>query len=720
MTNNNYVVYHLHDDRSICDSTTKFNDYIELAIQNNQNAICLTNHGNIYNWVSTKKACDKAGIKYLHGVEVYLTEKLEPKIRDNYHTILIAKNYQGVLEINKLVSISSTESHFYFKPRITFDEFFNISDNVIKISACLAGPLNRYKENSSILDRLYRTYDYYEIQYHNIDEQIEYNKQLYKMSVEYGKPLIVGTDTHSSNVYKAECRKLVQLSKGIDYGDEGNFDLTYKSYDELVKMFEIQNSLPMDIVLDAIENTNIMADMVEEFELDTSFKYPKLYDDEKQVIIRRINSMFNNKLNSSVIPKEKEQIYRDRMNEEFKVFDKLDTLGYMLFMSELICWCHDNNIATGTSRGSAGGSLIAYILDIVDIDPITWGTVFSRFMNEFRVELPDIDIDFAPNDRERVYNYIFDRFGYDYVSYILALGTVSSKGTIDLIGRTLKNNEGELIYSLEKMKQIKSEFELNEDITRNKYKDIFYYYDGIIDTFISQSMHPAGIVVSPIKLDDTIGTFYNGEGLKICQLNMDDIHDMNYVKYDILGLVNVGIIKDTCKYIGIPYPKSYNFDWNDQDVFSDMITSGVGCFQFESNFAYDSLRRFVPHSIDDMSMVNAAIRPSGASFRDKLFAHEKNKNPSEIIDKLFENTYGFVLYQEQVIDFLQKICGLSGGRADNVRRAIGHKDMEMLSKELPDIFEGYCSKSDKPRNIAEEEVKVFIKILEDSSSYMFG
>lgn len=385
---NNYVVYHLHDDRSINDSCTKFDDYLKLAIKYNQKAIALTNHGNIFNWVSTKEACDAVGIKYIHGCEVYLTESLDgDKIRDNYHTILLAKNYNGVMEINRLVSLSNQRDHFYYKPRLSFDEFLAISDNVICISACLASPLNHYR--GPYLDSLLRKYDFYEIQYHNCSEQKSYNLQLLKWSIEYNKPLIAGTDTHSLDRYKAECRLIQKAAKKQKYDNEDEFDLTYKSYDELVEAFKAQNALPIDVILEAINNTNIMASMVEEFELDKSFKYPKLSDNEDKQTKELINRMFVEKLRSGVIDASKKKQYIDAIREEMQVFEQIDMVGFMLFMSELIRWCHENNIPTGPGRGSVCGSVIAYIIDITDVDPIKWGTIFSRFANKYRKELGD-------------------------------------------------------------------------------------------------------------------------------------------------------------------------------------------------------------------------------------------------------------------------------------------------------------------------------------------
>lgn len=815
------------------DSATKFQDYIDRAVQLGQTAIAFTEHGNIYQWVAKKMACDKAGIKYLHGVECYLTEQLyeypdanelwreaqsgrneqdakkvlaemmesgKKKVRDNYHTILIAKNYDGILEINNLVSLSNRDDHFYYKPRITFEEFLGISDNVIKISACLASPLNKMSVRHPMYEKLLKHYDYLEVQAHNFGEQISYNCHLAEMSKKYGIPLIAGTDTHSIDAYKAECRSIMQLAKHIEFADEDSFDLTYKTYDELVEMFRIQGALPEQVFLEAIENTNRMADSVEPFELDISFKYPKLYGnaaEDKAVFEDTIRKNFQSKIDEGAISPEQIQNFKDAIKEECRVFDKIDMSGFMLFMSELVTWCKSNGIPIGFNRGSCGGSRVAYVTNTTDLNPETWHTVFSRFCNEDRKEIGDIDIDVSPSDRDKVYEYIINRFGQEKTAFILAIGTIKSKGCIDEICRALgvkwnkehqrdergfrkalellKDNSvtlrfgnhpdgcelyhfdenGTLIVSkqfeniprIELVKQftkeysklkeenekifqknpwvgkvnteIKDLFELDEEKARSQYPEVFYYYDGLLDVAISQSMHPAGIVASPITLRDHYGTFLS-EGKEILQIDMECVHEAGLVKYDILGLKNIEIIKDTYALIGKPYPKSHEINWNDDAVWNDMLRSPIGIFQFESAFAFDSLRKFKTHSIYDMSLVTACIRPSGASYRDELLQRKPHHNPSPIIDDLLKDNLGYLIYQEDTIKFLQQICGLSGSEADNVRRAIGRKQKDRLEAALPDILEGYCSKSSQPRNIAEEEAKEFLQIIEDSASYQFG
>lgn len=298
-------------------------------------------------------------------------------------------------------------------------------------------------------------------------------------------------------------------------------------------------------------------------------------------------------------------------------------------------------------------------------------------------------------------------------------------------------------WSLDKIGQIKKEFssdvqalmdrydmteddlyekhmdEIVETPTTKKYPELFYYVKGLFGVKVSQSVHPAGMVISPITLADHYGVFEK-DGENCLMLDMDEAHEVGLAKYDFLVLKTVQVIRDACRYMGRSYPKTYEINWNEEEVWADMIKSPVGLFQFEGAFAFDSLKKFVPHSIFDMSLVTACIRPSGASYRNELLSRKPHSNPSVMIDELLKNNLGHLVYQEDVIQFLQQICGLSGSQADSVRRGIAKKRMDLLDEWMPVILDGYCNKSEKPREAAELEAKEFLKIIEDASSYMFG
>ena len=731
---NNYVAYHVHSDLSLLDSVTDYKDYVDYAVELGQRAIAFSEHGKPLNWVSKKIYCDKKGIKYIHSVEIYVTEQLEPKVRDNMHCILLAKNYEGILELNKAVSKSCDERHFYYKNRLSIDEICALSSNIIITSACLASPLNKLSIDNPRYKDFVKRMDYLEIQPHDCDDQREFNIHLAQLADEYGKPLIAGTDAHSLNAYKAECRKIILTRKHLSYGDEDNFDLTYKSYDELVAAFRKQDAIPEALWMQAIENTNVMADSIEEFSLDTTFKYPILYgsaEEDARKYREVIREKFEDKLKSGIIPEEQKEGFEKALKEELDVFEKIQMSGFMLSMSELISWCHDNGIPTGFARGSVAGSRAAYVSDIIDVNPEKWKTVFSRFANEDRVETGDIDTDVIESDRPKIFEYVIKKFGESKTARVASYGTNKDLGTIDDIGGALRirwnlahglkedDRDKSNPYCLEKVDKIKKEYSAEPGTTRSKHPDLFYYFDGIVGTKVSQSVHPAGMVISPITLDDNYGVFEK-DGMSCLMLDMEDAHAVGLVKYDFLVLNNIQIIKDTCDYAGIPYPKSHEINWDDQRVWKDMLKNPVGIFQMESGYSHTLLKKYKPKSIEEMSLVTACIRPSGASYRDDLIARKSHKNPSKMIDDLLKDNDGYLVYQCDIIKFLQQICGLSGSEADTIRRAIGKKNKEVIDKALPKILNGYCAKSDKPRNVAEQEAKEFLQVLEDASSYSFS
>lgn len=330
IANKQWIPYHMHTEDSLLDSCTKAQEYIDLAVRDGLKAIAFSEHGKLLEWTEKWDACNKAGLRYMHAVEIYLTEQLEPKVRDNYHTVLIAKNMDGLRELNRLVNISSQPDHTYYNNRLSFDEFLNISDNIITTSACLASPLNKLPETHPRYNALVKKYDFLEIQPHNCKAQFDFNQRLWRLAKKFEKPLIVGTDTHSSTSYKAECRAVLTEAKRKPYDDEDALDLTYKTYDEILEMFQTQNALPKDVYTQALDNTNLLYDMTEDIKLDLSIKYPILYgsreaDSEKFVEV--IEQKFQAKLDTGIIPESQREAFRAAIDEEMRVFHKLNMNG---------------------------------------------------------------------------------------------------------------------------------------------------------------------------------------------------------------------------------------------------------------------------------------------------------------------------------------------------------------------------------------------------------
>lgn len=730
MPENNYVLTHCHTSYSLLDSCTSYQEMIDTAVQHGMKAIAITEHGLPRGWVNKALYCKQKGVKFLHGVEIYLTEQLEPKVRDNFHTVLIAKNAAGIRELNELVSKSTDEAHFYYNNRISLDEFLGISDNIIKTSACLASPLNKLPHDHPRYMELAQHYDFLEIQPHDDPEQKAFNAWLVDLAQKIGKPLIVGTDTHSSSAYKAECRQVLLEAKGKNYPDD-KFNLTFMSYEELIAAMEKQGIVSKEVYMEAIENTNRVADMCDEIEIDTSIKSPVSYgspEADEKMFEELVKSKLDEKIKHGVIPETEIDGFKKAIEEEMRVFRKLGMIGFLLSMSELISWCKAQGYAIGPARGSVGGSRVAYVTDIIDLDPERWHTNFARFANEHRQDEPDIDIDCIESDRPFIFKHIVEQFGSAYTARVGSYGTIQEKGAIDEIGRCLakrwaKTHENDSQaanpWSLKVIDKIKSEYEADPEKTKQKYKELFYYFQGIAGTIISQSVHPAGIIISPITLADNYGVF-NKDGELCIMLDMSECHEVKLIKYDMLVLKTVAVIRDCCRYAGIPYPKTSEIDFDDPAIWDDLAKDTTMIFQFDGSYASESLRKFRPRSIFDMSMVTACIRPSGASYRNDLLAHKIHKNPSDVIDKVLADSNGYLIYQESIIDFLVQACGLDGSTADTVRRGIAKKKIEVLEEKLPDILSGYCSKSDKPRDVAERECQEYLQVITDASSYMFG
>lgn len=394
---NNYTILHLHTDLSTAttniDSVTKSEDYIKKASSLGMKAIAFTEHGNVLNWVKKKELCEKYGLKYIHGIEAYITITLNEKIRDNYHCCLYAKNYQGVKELNKLItkSFNRQDNHFYYTPRITLDELENTSDNILVTSACCGGVFG--KGNKEVQDRYLNFFIknkkrcYLEIQHHLDNMQIELNKKLYKLAKENGLDLVVGTDTHALNKTHAKGRQILQKAKNIKFDDESNWDITFKTYDELIDMYQKQNAIPMEEVIVALENTNRIASEVESFEIDREYKYPKLWNNPEELLMDKIKNGISeiqlDKLDNF------QTEYIPRIQEELETYRHNNAIDFLLLDTDIKEYARSKKIYPGYSRGSVSGSLIAYLLKMTEMDSVKHDLNFQRFMNTERISLAD-------------------------------------------------------------------------------------------------------------------------------------------------------------------------------------------------------------------------------------------------------------------------------------------------------------------------------------------
>lgn len=740
---NQYTVYHLHSDLSNgvtnIDSVTKFREYIEMAKKYGMKSLAFSEHGSTFEWWHKKQATEEAGMKFIYATECYLTSTLDEKIRDNYHCVLVAKNYDGFLELNELISQSfnRSDNHFYYVPRIGFDELFNTSDNIIVTTACIGGVLYKGNEpdKESFLNFIIRNKhrSFLEIQHHTDPQQIEYNKYLFNLSVKFDIELIAGTDTHALNKEHVDGRKILQKSKNINFPEEDNWDLTFKSYDELCEAYREQNSIPETSWMKAINNTNIMADMTETFIIDKNIKYPHISDNPEKD--------FRDKIDASIEthPYLLKNYSRNEINrivdEEFEIYKATKTIDFMLLQTYLREWEKSNNILCGYGRGSVSGSMIAYILSVTEMDSKRFDLNMFRFLNPSRVTNADIDTDYGSKDRDKVKEFLLkDKMDLPQIqsAEIITFNTIALKGAIRDVGRAL---EMPLTVVDDIAKQLNSEEETQP--FRKKYPELFKYVDIVNGTIVSVGSHPSGVLISDLDINKTIGLCTtSSSNYFISMLNMKELEDLNYVKLDILGLDNVAVINETCKMVGINRLTPDNVDLNDMNVWKSIRDDTTCIFQWESNSAQAYLKKMmsdttldiVKKDIPNFSMIkwfsfgNGLIRPACASFRNDVAEGKSYDNGIAELNEFLKPTRSYVVMQEDIMRFLVEFCGYLQSESDTVRRGIAKK--EGTEKLLPEIKNRFIKFASKKYNISEQKceevIKPFLQTIVDASAYAFS
>lgn len=735
--NENYTILHLHSMLSNAvtniDSVSSPIQLIDKAHELGMTSMALSEHGNVMMWCKKKLHMEEMGMKYIHAQEFYLTQTLSEKIRDNYHCLLIAKNYDGVLELNKLSSkaFNRDDNSFYYVPRITIEDVKNTSDNIIVSTACLGGVLNKAPDDVR--------WDFYywlcehkdrcflEIQPHLDPAQKSYNNTLWALSKQSGLRLLMCTDTHALNSTHVDGRHILQKAKNIHFDGEDEFHLEMMSYDELVQLCRMQDALPMDVYLDAIEMTNTIADMIEPFDLDYSYKYPHLWGDDSEAVLRA-------KITDGIVWRGVDKLpnyqeYLDRIEYEMKAYVHNGAIDFMLLMEDIIAWCKTQDILVGYGRGSCNGSVIAYLLGITEMDSIKHGLNFERFMNTERVSLSDIDTDFPPSRINEVKQYIFNKHGL-YCSDIVTFNTIALKGAIRDVGRALE-------IPLDEVGQICNTVEQDEDKCRAKYPELFKYVDIVNGCVVSVGNHPCGLVVSPHSIDDRMGLFTTStDDVPISQINMKEVDLQNYVKLDLLKLDTIELINETCKLAGIERLTPDNVDINDKAVWDSIRDDTTAIFQWEGTTGDRYIKQLLSESniqkfkalnpnIDYMTLLsigNGAIRPAGASYRDDLANGVIRKSGNTAIDEFMKPTFGYLVFQCQIIQFLHEYCGYTMGEADVVRRHFAKKTG--TDKDIPQIKSGFAKTMAERYSMSQDEsdkvIADFIHVIIDASNYLFS
>ncbi len=719
MSNQHFTHLHLHSEFSLLDGAIQIDKLIEFGKQHNFKALAITDHGNIFGAVKFFQKCKKAGIKPILGMEAYFTEDATIKNADRkyYHLILLVQNEIGYKNLCKLISYSY-QSGFYFKPRIDYTQLEKHSEGLIVTSACLGGHIPSLLMNNQqeqAIDRLNWFLNvfgperfYLEIQPEDQQDQITLNSKLYELSSQYQVKLVATGDCHYIHADDREAHEVmlsIQTQHKITDPDRFTFGqarVHIRTANEMLSLFAQHP--------EAIWNSGVIADAC-------NFEFPsgKLHFPEFKIPENHSTDSYFNQLcqqglstliNKGIIDSDKQQDYWDRLTFECDLIIKMGFVGYFLVVSDFIQWAKRNNIPVGPGRGSAAGSLVAWTLQITNIDPLKYNLLFERFLNPERISMPDIDIDFCIEGRESVINYVREKYGHDKVGQIITFGTMMAKGVIKDVARVLgmpfEDSNGISALIPEQLKitlkeAIDQEPKLKELIDHNthvaKVFDIAFKLEGVTR---HASKHAAGIVISPDPIDEVLPIYVQPKTNEIVtQYAMTELEALGFLKIDLLGLKNLTLIERAIQLIKKNRAIEINLDTlplDDSKTFSLVCqgkTSGV--FQLESSGLKEVLQKLQPEKFEDIIAVNALYRPGplGSGMVDDFI---ERKHGRQKINYLFpelkpilEETYGVIVYQEQVLKIAAAIGGYTLGEADILRKAMGKKKADVMAEQR-DLF----------------------------------
>ncbi len=736
MKNDNFVHLHVHSEYSLLDGASRINKLVEKACSYGMPALALTDHGVMYGIIEFYNQARKAGIKPIIGCEVYMAphsrwdkqlgrEKNEEAF---YHLVLLAENNQGYQNLMRLVSLGFLEG-FYYKPRVDKELLKRFKEGIIALSGCIGGEIPKYiisnniegakKALSEYLDIFGKSNFFLELQDSGLPEQKKVNKVLSELSSEFDVPLVATNDVHYLNKEDSKAHDVllcIQTGSTINEADRMRFpndEYYFKSYDQMKEIFK---GFP-----GAVENTMAVADRCNVnlkfgMNLIPSFKVPENYTTDgylKELCDKGMKERY---------PQVTDEI-KNRIKKELKVIEKMGFSEYFLIVWDFVKFAKNSNIRVGPGRGSAAGSIVSYLLGITDIEPLKYGLLFERFLNEERKSMPDIDIDFCYEKRDEVIRYVTDKYGEKRVAQLITFGTMAARQAIRDAGRVMEMPYAD-VDRIAKM--IPMELNVTIGNSLEIVPDLKEVYENdkkikeVIDTAISlegitrqDSIHAAGVVISSEDLYNYTPIQKENEGEIVTQYKMEDIQKIGLLKMDFLGLKTLSLIDKTLflikktKHIDIDIN---NINLDDKKTF-DILGDGecLGVFQLESSGMRELVINLKPTKFEDLVALLALYRPGPLqSGMVSDFVENKNKrkninylHPS--LEKILKSTYGIILYQEQVMGIASELAGFSMSEADILRGAISKKKRSLLSRQKSKFLEGA-----KKRGIDEKiAVKVF-------------
>lgn len=715
---------HVHTHYSLLDGLSKIDELLDYAKKLNMDSIAITDHGVLYGAVEFYKKAKARGIKPIIGCEVYCAidgmNECRPNIDNKrYHLVLLAKNEQGYKNLVQLV----TQSHlkgFYYKPRVDEELLEKYSEGLIALSACIGGKIpklilsNQIEEAEKIAIKYEKIYGkgnfYLEIQHHpNLEGQDKVNEQLIAFSKKLDIPLVATNDCHYLRKDDNEAQDILMLVNTESRIDDVN-RRTMKEEDYSVRTQEQMIQDFADIP-EAIENTQKIVEKCNfEFKLgETKLPYFETPDNKtpndylkelcEQGLIKRFD--IQNLENEN-----EKKVILDRLEYELSIIKQTGFAGYFLIVQDFVNWAKSKRIAVGPGRGSAAGSLVSYLLNITDIDPIKYNLLFERFLNPARISMPDIDLDFTDWRRDEVINYIKEKYGRDKVAQIITFGTMASKAVIRDVGRALQEDYSfcdklakmiPLGFSLDKALEKTDEFKqiYQSDERATKIIDFAKKLEGCVR---HASTHACGLVISKDPLIDIVPLQYPSQKDQriITQYEMHSIDDLGLLKMDLLGLKNLTIIEDTLARIYKIHNKNIIIEdiiLDDAKVY-EILQKGetTSVFQLESDGMKRYLKKLKPNEFEDIIAMVSLYRPGPMAFIPDYI--KGKENPAKIkylhpkLKPILENTYGIMVYQEQLMKIAQEISGFSLGEADILRKAVGKKIKKLLEEQKEKFIQG--------------------------------
>lgn len=715
MSEKYFTHLHTHTEFSLLDGATSLDRLIGFAKEQKIPSIAITDHGNVFGAVKFFQKSKAAGIKPILGIETYFTEDASVKSAENkyYHLILLVKNKTGYENLCKLISFAY-QSGFYFKPRIDYQILEKYSEGLIATTACLGGHIpkllmqDKYQEAEKYTDWFLRVFGpenfYLEVQPEDQEEQVILNRKLFELAARKNIQLVATCDSHYSSLDDHESHEVmltIQTRKKFDDPTRFTFGKCRAYLRTQEEMLEIFKDHP-----EAVWNSGKIADMCNfDFETDKLF-FPNFEIPEQHTQASFFTELcqigLENLIKNDRIPAQLRAVYQERLDLEVNLIIKMGFIGYFLVVSDFIQWSRRNQIPVGPGRGSAAGSLVAWALEITNIDPIKYNLLFERFLNPERITMPDIDIDFCIEGRERVIQYVRDKYGHDKVCQIITFGTMMAKGVIKDVARTLDLpfEDANAITNLipEQLKitlkeALEQEPRLNELIEANpKIRKIFEIAKKLEGVTRHASKHAAGIVISPDRIDHMLPIYVPPKSTElVTQYAMTELESIGFLKIDMLGLKNLTLVDKVVREIQKNHNVEINIDklpLDDPKTFA-LICAGKtsGVFQLESDGLKEVLRKLQPDKFEDIIAVNALYRPGplGSGMVDDFIARRHGEQKitylfSEL-EPVLKETYGVIVYQEQVIKIASTIGGYSLGEADILRRAMGKKKAEVMAEQ---------------------------------------